>query len=468
MFFHRLFTPGLAINTYIIADSNTKEGAIIDPTRDIEPILKLVAQEGITISHLLETHVHADFISGTKELKHRLDNKPIIYCSGLGGEEWIPKYADKILYDRQEIQIGNIRISCWHTPGHTPEHLMYVVYDESRAKKDPNIAFTGDFLLVGSIGRPDLLGEKVLNILASKLYYSVFHVLPELPDFVEIFPAHGAGSACAKGIGTSSSSTIGYERHANSALVTKEESAWINSILTNMPKAPNYFSHLKILNVDGVDFISQLKPPKEISLQELSELNQKEIFILDTRSKEEFAEKHLPGSINIAFGPQFNKWIPEIVPYDTPIYVIIKESFLLNSALSSLRLVGLDQVVGYSEFTPTNIEKTKVKIESFPLCSPEFIAKKQKEQEKLCILDVRTMGEWNAGHIQDAIHIELNDLNRSINQLPKDKPIAVLCGSGYRASTGASMLQKAGFKDIYNIQGGMHGWNKAQLPVVQS
>jgi hydroxyacylglutathione hydrolase len=218
MFFHQRFIPGLAIYSYLVGDEKTKEAAVIDPTRDGDEYLRVSKTEGLRITHVVETHVHADFVSGAAELKERIGGAAQVHSSGLGGKDWIPPYADCVVKDGDEIVMGSIRLKAIHTPGHTPEHLSWAVYDQTRSKDTPWLILTGDFLFVGDVGRPDLLGEEARRTLAHQLYQSVFKVLPAFPDFTEIYPAHGAGSLCGKALGSRSSSTLGFEGRFNGAL----------------------------------------------------------------------------------------------------------------------------------------------------------------------------------------------------------------------------------------------------------
>ena len=209
------YTPGLAINSFLIFDEEAKLGAVIDPTRQVERYLALALEENIEITDIIETHVHADFVSGAPELKAALFGKPIIHCSGMGGKAWIPKYADRIVQDHDEIRLGPVRLAVRHTPGHTPEHVMWLAFDERRSTSVAEVAFTGDLLFVGSVGRPDLLGAEAEEVLIKQLYRTLFQSMHPLPDFLEILPAHGAGSLCGKEIGNRLSSTLGYEKRCN-------------------------------------------------------------------------------------------------------------------------------------------------------------------------------------------------------------------------------------------------------------
>ena len=251
MFFHQRFVPGLAIYSYLVGDEKTKEAAVIDPTRDVDAFLEIAKREGLHIKHVLETHVHADFVSGSREMKDRLGDDVTIHASGMGGEDWTPSYADHVVQDGDEVVMGSVRLKAVHTPGHTLEHVSWALFDDSRSKDTPWLIFTGDFVFVGDVGRPDLLGEEARKELAHQLYRSVFGKLPPLPDFTEIFPGHGAGSLCGKAIGSRASSTLGYERRFNAALVEKPEEEWIADLMDQMPLSPPYFTRMKRINKEG-------------------------------------------------------------------------------------------------------------------------------------------------------------------------------------------------------------------------
>lgn len=471
MILHKIATPGLAVNTYVIVDPQTKNAAVIDPVRDIKPILQLIEKEGLNVTSILETHVHADFVSGSKELKHHLNDGPGIYCSGTGGHAWIPEYADFIIKNEESILLGGIRIVAWQTPGHTPEHVMWLIYNDNIDAEEPIAALTGDFLFIGSVGRPDLLGEREVLQLAEKLYDSVFRVLPDLPDSLEIYPAHGAGSFCGKSIGKETSSTLGRERENNPYLKEIPREEWINNVLKDMPKAPRYFSLMKKVNVTGPSLLIDLPSVDEFSLQELIEKQKEGLAILDVRSKEDFAKSHIKRSLNLGVEGSFLPWAPEILSYDTPILVVAKDPITLDQAISKLRIVGLDNIVGYILWNSkheSELAKTKELQESFPLLTPQAVGEKIRRDEKQpFVLDVRSPQEWTGGHIPGSINIPLRDLQTDLEKVPKDPDVNIVtvCGSGYRSSTAASMLKNAGYEDVSNMQGGMNEWNRLQLPI---
>lgn len=464
----RITTPGLAINTYLVIDPVTERAAVVDAVRDIEPILKKIQETGVQVVAILETHVHADFVSGSKELKHRLDSTPLIYCSGLGGKEWIPRYADIVVEEPLEIPLGSLSLEAWHTPGHTPEHLIWVIYDENQNKNAPVQALTGDFLFVGSLGRPDLLGKATQQDMLDQLYDSVFRILPRLPNSLEIFPAHGAGSLCGKSINPAPSSTLSFEWQKNPLLQKKPKELWVGAVLENMPPAPPYFSRMKQLNVKGPALLEELPPTQELSLEGLSQSNLKEFFIVDLRSKEEFAVRHIQGAVNIPFGSMFVNWAPVVIPPEKKLLLISDGRKNLDAAVNMLRIVGLDQELSFAVISKETFPSLKASQESFPLISPqELLSKLKKEPEIVQVVDVRTVPEWQSGHIEGAVHIMLNEISEKIPDLSKDKTLVFICGSGYRSSIAASLMQREGYKDICNVQGGMQEWNKAQLPVVR-
>lgn len=453
MLIRQLTTPGLSINSYVVSDDDTKEGLVIDPPRELDKLMQVIKQDDINIKYIIETHAHADFISGSKELKNRLHHQPVICCSAMGGPEFTARYADRFIRDKESISCANFSIQAWHTPGHSPEHLMWVLFEQPNAKGSPIAAFTGDFLLIGSVGRPDLAGPETVQKMAKQLYNSVFTLLPQLPN-VTVLPAHGAGSFCGKGIGQQATSTLDQERIANPSLKKEPEEGWVSHLLQQMPSAPSYFARVKQMNIKGVPLLSELPQPSELTTEEMIQLDSNKNMILDFRSPEEFAAAHLVGAINLPLGPSTINWIGAVVP-DQPLVLILKDEAQLASILNMLHLIGLDHVHFYGVF------KFVKNVATLQLALPRDIADKKKEY---VIVDVRSPAEWEHAHILGAIHMELGSVPQRMDELPKDRSIAVICGSGYRASVIASLLQRSGFKSVCNIKGGMQAWIQAQLP----
>lgn len=459
----QFFTPGLAIVSYIIFDEFSRHGAVIDPTRHIENYLLSARQENINITHILETHVHADFASGAKDLKEVLQGKPQIYCSGLGGKEWSPQYADHLVKDREDVKLGSVRLQAWHTPGHTPEHVIWVVYDDHRNTTIPALAFTGDLLFVGSIGRPDLLGNGTEAILSKQLYHSLFDTLPALPDYLEILPAHGAGSLCGKEIGSRQSSTLGYERLCNPWLIKQPYETWSANLLKDMPAAPSYFKRLKRLNVTGSQHPIPKELPPMLNLEQTLKLIPS-CLIIDVRNPELFAAGHLKDAINVPLAPSFTTWVGTVIPENQDVLIVSGESQEAIFAIQSLKLLGIDSIKGVCSTREWHKNEWSEILHRNSLL---IVTEVQDNKNNYYILDIRTPGEWNAGHIQEAHHIELALVPNSLSQIPKDKPIAVVCGSGMRASIITSLLNREGYQQAVNVRGGMHAWTAAGLPTVK-
>ena len=465
MLLNQRFIAGLAINSYIIGDERSGEAAVVDPTRDVEGYLSFARENGLHIRHILETHVHADFVSGSRELKARLDDEATIHCSGLGGEEWTPPYADEVVGDGDTIRLGQIKLEAFHTPGHTLEHLSWLLYDESRSAETPWLAFTGDFLFVGDVGRPDLLGEEARKVLAQNLHQSVFERLPKLPDITEVFPGHGAGSLCGKAIGSRSSSTVGYERLYNRALQPRAEQQWISELLADMPLAPPYFQRMKSVNRQGPALIGvELPGQRRWSARQVYERMCEHCLIVDVRSKEAFAAAHIPNSINIPLGPNLPTWAGWVLPYEHPTLIVLDDPSEMADVTTHLLRVGFDDVRGYLDGGIDAWEMGGFPLGTLATMSVHDLSSRLRNGSRPTVLDVRSEGEWNAGHIDGAIHIHGGKLQENFSLVPKDKPVAVICGSGYRASIAASFLARQGYESVTNVVGGMSAWKAAGLP----
>ena len=466
MFFHQRFIPGLAIASYMVGDEKAGECAVIDPTRDVDEFIQIARREGLRIAHVFETHVHADFVSGAPELKARCGGTPVIHCSGMGGEQWTPPYADHVVSDGDEVRLGSLRIRAIHTPGHTPEHVSWALFDETRSKDHPWLLFSGDFLFVGDVGRPDLLGEAERAKLAHQLYESVFNKLAPLPDYTEVFPAHGAGSLCGKAIGSRRSSSLGFERRFNPSMQPMPEPQWTETLLRGMPPAPPYFKRMKQVNAKGATLLAEALPgQKRITARELRErMAREDLVVLDTRPKESFAATHVPGSISIPLAPNLPSWAGWVLPYDKPIVLVSTNSSEANEAVTHLLRIGFDRVEGWLEDGIDGWQAQGFALGNIPTMSVHELSDRMKQPNPPFVLDVRTDGEWNGGHIDGARHVQLGLLPGRLNDVPSDRPVAVVCGSGYRSSIASSLLKRAGRENITNVMGGMGAWKAAGLP----
>lgn len=468
MFFHQRFIPGLAIASYMVGDEKAKQVAVIDPTRDVDEYLRIAKEEGLHITHILETHVHADFVSGSAELKARLHGKPQIVVSGMGGADWTPPYADVVVQDGQELSLGSIRLKAVHTPGHTPEHVTWALFDDTRSQDTPWLLFTGDFLFVGDVGRPDLLGPEQQKQLAHQLYASVFEKLSVVPDFTEIFPAHGPGSLCGKAIGSRRSSSLGFERRFSQALKPAPEEQWIEGLLQNMPLAPPYFKRMKKVNAAGPKILGhELPGQRRFSAKEVHEKLCADCMVVDVRPKEAFAAAHIPGSINIPLGQNLPSWAGWVLPYDKRLLIVPSSPSEMPEVVTHLIRVGLDTIEGFLEDGLDAWENQGFPLSQLGSISVQELSARLQSEQAPFVLDVRTENEWNGGHIHDALHIHGGVLRDRYQEVPRDRPVAVVCGTGYRGSIAASFLKGHGYPDVSNVLGGMSAWKATGLPVLQ-
>ncbi|MGH9812382.1 MAG: MBL fold metallo-hydrolase, partial [Candidatus Acidiferrales bacterium] len=461
------FVPGLAIASYLIGDETTGEAAVVDPTRDVDELIRLAADSSLRIAHILETHVHADFVSGAQELKARLGGAPVIHASGLGGEEWTAAYADRAVKEDDEIHLGPVRLQAMHTPGHTPEHVCWTVFDDSRSRSVPWLLFSGDFLFVGDVGRPDLLGEEAQKQLARQLYQSLFEKLNRIPDITEILPAHGAGSLCGKALSSRRSSTVGFERQFNPALERKPEEQWVRELMAGMPPAPPYFRQMKKVNKEGPAVLGTDTPAvAPCPAREMERRLGQKGLVVDVRSKEAFAAAHIPASINIPFGPMLPTWAGWVLPYDRPLLLVTDSHAQVAAAAMHLRRVGFDNLAGALEGGMEAWETAGLPLTSLTTLSAQELARHLRQnREDITVIDVRTDGEWAAGHIDGARHIMLGKLPERLAEVPRNRPVALVCATGYRGAIAASLLRREGYWQVSNVVGGMRAWQAAGLPM---
>jgi hydroxyacylglutathione hydrolase len=470
MLLYQRYTSGLAILSYVLADEQAGQAVVVDPVRDVDDYIGYAEAHHLRISHILETHVHADFVSGSRELKARLDGGPTICCSALGGPEWTAAYADHKVQQGDSLQTGSIRLDFLRTPGHTPEHVAINVYDTSRSSHVPWLMFTGDLLFVGAVGRPDLLGEQVQKRLAHDLYETLFTRLADVPDITEIYPGHGAGSLCGKAIASRRSSTLGFERRFSDSLQKKPEDQWVADLLADMPPAPRYFPRMKQVNRNGPALLGPTLPGlKPCSIQQVRQRRDAGCLVLDVRSKEAFAAAHVPGAINIGLADSFATWAGSVLPYDRDMLLILERPNDMTEVAIQLTRIGLDRLVGYIDGGMEAWESAGQPLQTLATLSVQDLHRRLDEvPDKLTVLDVRTNPEWAAGHIDGAIHVPGQQLQDSFAKVPKDRPVAVVCGSGYRASIAASLLQREQFDEVANVVGGMAAWKASQLPMVRA
>ncbi|KGX93797.1 Zn-dependent hydrolase [Pontibacillus halophilus JSM 076056 = DSM 19796] len=459
----------LAQASYMVGCQATGEALVVDPSRDIEAYLKTAKQEGLTITKVAETHIHADFVSGAKELA--IETGATAMLSGEGGNEWSYQFLDEInhqlVHDGDMFKVGNVTLEVMHTPGHTPESISFVLYD--RGQEYPMGIFTGDFVFVGDVGRPDLLekaaGQENTSEVGARDMYASLQRFKALPDYMQLWPGHGAGSACGKSLGAIPTSTVGYEKLTNWALLAEDEETFIKDLTSEQPEPPKYFAVMKKVNKEGPALLRQLDEPEEMkpSVSILQPKLEDHLQMIDTRPASEFAKEHVPGTINIPHNKGFANWAGWIVNYDKPVHLIANES-AMSDLKQALRSVGADQIDGF--MAPEQIESLKeqgMKMESYTIKTPEEVAP-LIENGDVNLVDVRNEGEWNDGHIPQATHIHLGYLEDRIEEVPTDKPVVLQCQSGGRSAMATSILQANGIKEVINMAGGFGAWSKKDLP----
>jgi hydroxyacylglutathione hydrolase len=455
MLLRLIYDDKLAQASYLLGCQATGEAVVIDANRDADQYMRLARKEGVRITHVTETHIHADYLSGSRELAHRAGAKLLL--SGHGGDDWSYRFPEtekiQLLVNGERFKVGNIEIEVMHTPGHTPEHIAFLVTDTRSADK-PIGLFSGDFVFVGDVGRPDLL-EKAAGIVgtmeagARSLYQSL-QKFKALPDYLQVWPGHGAGSACGKALGAVPQTTVGYEKMFNPALSTSTEQEFVDFILAGQPEPPTYFATMKRLNRDGPPLLNALPHPPRMDARELDGALQAETMVVDTRSAVAYRAGHVAGTVNIPYNKSFTTWAGWLIPYDRDFALIVDERVPVQDVARDLALIGLDRIIGY--FGEDAVKNTAEPEKMASIRTAEMV--ERADRGETLILDVRNSAERQAGHIPGSIHIPLGNLADRADELPRDVPIAVHCQGGSRAAIGASVLQSLGFDDVMHVQGG--------------
>ena len=462
MFFRQFYDQPLAQASYMIGCQATGEAIVIDPLRDIAPYVRVAADERLRVTHVTETHIHADFVSGARELVAATGAQ--LFLSAEGGEDWQYRYATDhttLLHDADVISVGNIRVDVLHTPGHTPEHLAFVVTDTPRAAGPMGIV-TGDFVFVGDVGRPDLLEKAagVANTMEAAAR-TLFHSLARfraLPDHLQVWPGHGAGSACGKALGAVPSSTVGYEKRANWGVAESDEAAFVAAVLDGQPEPPRYFATMKRINRDGPTVLHALPTPPRVAATTLVG-GGSDAWIIDLRPAAEFAVAHIPRTLSIPYTKSFSTWVGSLVPYTVDLVLLSNTEEEARAATHDLAMIGMDRVVGWVESAESLRTWTDAgqALASVPQLTSQQLA--AWSGDPLTVIDVRRENEWREGHLPNATQIALGDLGDRINALPASG-LVVQCQSGARSSIAASVLLRLGRTDVRNLVGGYAAWRQ--------
>jgi len=458
MIFEQFYLGCLAHASYLIGSEGI--AAVIDPQRDIDIYLAFAREHDLKIAHVIETHLHADFVSGHGELAERTG--ATIYL----GEGSGATLAHRAVRDGDEIAFGKCRLKVLQTPGHTVESICLVVTDLERGP-EPHAVLTGDTLFIGDVGRPDLSDQYAPQVLAGLLYDSLRQKLLTLPDDVLVYPAHGAGSMCGRNISADRNSTIGRERQFNYALRFMSRDEFVSLMTEDLPARPEYFQRDVNINRQGAPPLASLAPIQAITPRDADRMRQNGVTILDTRAANQFCSGHVHGSINIGLSGQFAAWAGSVIGLDRELILVAEDRNAADEARNRLARVGIERVAGFIEEGVTGWVR-----EGFPLEPTDQISVQELHVElssgvDLRVVDVRRPPEWAAGHIKEAVLHPLDRLRSSLADLDRKDLLAVHCKSGYRSAIACSLLQAEGFARVMNVLGGFDAWSGAGLPVAQ-
>ena len=472
MLLRRFYDPKLAQASYLVACGRAGEGIVIDPNRDAEQYVRAAESEGVRITYVTETHIHADFVSGSRELAARAGARLLL--SGEGGADWSYDFAQgdgaQILRDGDTIDVGNVRLSAMHTPGHTPEHLTFLVTDRAVAD-EPMGALTGDFVFVGDVGRPDLL-ERAANVqgtmrASARDLFASLQRFAKLPDWLQVWPGHGSGSACGKGISAVPHSSLGYERRFNWAFAITSEEDFAREVLAGQPEPPAYFAEMKRVNKRGPRILGPLVRPVRLEAGDIVGVMASGTTVVDTRPADAFAARHLPGTLNIPLNKSFSTWAGSILPYERDLYLLIDDNVAerADEAVRDLAMIGLDRIAGYFGVDAlTAWQEQGGALADMPQVRATDLAP-LLSRGSVQVIDVRGASEWEGGHLPGAPNIPLATLAARLAEVQRDRPVVVQCQSGGRSAIAASLLRAKGVKDVLNLSGGFSAWRDAGLPV---
>ena len=460
MYFKQFYLGCLAHASYLIGSEG--EAAVVDPQRDVDEYISEAGAHGLKIKYVVETHLHADFVSGHQELAARTGAQIVF------GEKANAAFAHRPVRDGEEIRFGKVILRFMETPGHTPEGISVLVID-TELSGAPQKILTGDTLFIGDVGRPDLAGGKgyTPQTMAAMLYDSLHGKILKLADDVEVYPAHGAGSMCGKNMSKETWSTIGEQRKFNYALQSMTKEQFVSMMTADLPEAPAYFPRDAEINRSGARGLSELSPPRALSAQEVSQLRDEGHVLLDVRSANEFGAGHVPGSVNIGLGGQFAIWAGSLIPLSAAIVIVADTAAQVDESVVRLARVGIENVKGYLEGGVESWRRAGYAIDAIPQMSVNELNEKLAAMADLQVVDVRRPGEYGNGHVPRALNAPLATLDRVAAELPfeKNKPTAVICAGGYRSSAAASLLEQFGFTNLLNVSGGTGAWINAGYPV---
>ncbi|HMA33370.1 MAG TPA: rhodanese-like domain-containing protein [Chloroflexia bacterium] len=462
MFLQQFYVPSLGHYSYLIGSTEAGVAFVADPKRDIDDYLTTAQALGLRITHILDTHLHNDYVSGSRELAAATG---ATICHSAAAQLG---YAHQPLDEGAILRFGELEVRVLETPGHTPEHLAYVIYDTTRSTTLPSAVLTGGDLLVGSVGRPDLLGEELGRQLAPQLYDSIHEKILPVGDAVQIWPTHGAGSSCGAAISSTRTSTIGYEKVANPYLQHPSRAAFVAAVLHGQPTVPAYYRRMRPINQQGPRVVGRFPGPAPLAPADFQCRAQTgDAVVLDTRMPLAFGGAHIPGAINVGLDNNFTTWAGSVVPAGVPLYLVLEAAAQVGEVVCQLMRIGYEQIPGYLLGGMPAWTAAGLPLTTLPQLTVQDLQAQLAQANAPQVIDVRKEDEWQEGHIAGALHIVGNDVVPGAAGLPHDRPLALICGGGYRSSVASSLLQRAGFTRVANVLGGMSAWNQLHLPTVR-
>jgi hydroxyacylglutathione hydrolase len=459
LIFERIQTDGIAELSYLVGDDSEGVAAVFDPRPDVDCYLELAREKRVSITHIFETHIHADFVSGSRELSARVESAKI-FLSHEGGARY--GFNHENITDGDNFKFGSVLFTVRHTPGHTPEHVAYLLAEKDHADA-PWGVLTGDSLFVSSAGRPDLLGSGQEKKLAEQQFHTLRDFYLKLADGVTIYPAHGHGSPCGADIGDRLSSTIGYERRFNAFFQFQDMKSFTAYALSTAPPEPTYYARMKKLNVKGPEVLGNLPPVRGLPPKFFQEaIGEDDNVLIDTRMMLAFGGGHIKGALNIGDSPMLSIWAGWMLDPAKPILLVLESDDKLNKIVRLFLRTGYTKFAGYLVGDMNAWDNAGLPLDEVGQMTVHEVKRTGKE---LQLLDVRSPDEWKGGHIPNARHVFLGELREHLGKLDKTKPTAVYCDSGYRASIATSILKQEGFGCVCNVPGSWQAWKKAGFPV---
>jgi hydroxyacylglutathione hydrolase len=452
----QFFLDGLGHQSYVITDGTSGYAAVVDPRRDVDIYLQAATCARARITHILETHIHNDYVTGARELAARTGAAIVGSAAGHLAYEHMP------VRDGDHFIVGEVRFQVLATPGHTPEHISYSMYEPDSMV--PSAVFSGGSMLVGGAGRTDLLGPAMTLTLTRQQYQSLRRLLDTLPGSVVVYPTHGAGSFCvASAVSSAHSTTIGQERLASPAMQVSSEEEFVRRQIASYTAYPRYYEHMHDINQAGPRLLGTLPPLLAFAPQEVRERMGSGIPLVDGRSRNAFAREHIPGSLNIELDSSFGTYIGWLLPFNTPLMLLIEDEEGRREAVVQLIRIGYERAQGYVDGGISAWKAAALPTGQFERIDIDTLYKRWSEHSKMTVIDVRREDEWNEGHIPDALHFHIGELPQHLDEVPHDTPLAVVCRTGHRAEIAASMLAAHG-REVIAVQGGVPDWIARGFP----